>query len=86
MSCHGLDLDLVHSWYRPYWPEIKPFFNILLTFFIFKAFYKLGDYFNSLACLALPDKMVGTFKLTEMVDSSIEGVISGHHLSELIIK
>jgi hypothetical protein len=30
--------------------------------------------------------MVGTFKLTEMVDSSIEGVITGHRLSELIIK
>jgi hypothetical protein len=38
-----------------------------------------------LACLALP-RLDGTFKLTEMIDSTIEGVINGHHLSELIIK
>lgn len=49
------------------------------------AFYKIDDYFNSMACLMLPN-LSGIFTLSQMVNSNIEGTIENQRLIMLSIK
>ena len=61
--------------------------NLTLLTFYFKiqAFYKLNDYMNSKACLALPESLSGQFKLIALSDSVLEASINHDQIQSVTI-